>query len=196
MLTSGSSSSSAVQRVWECASRKTRGKGGVDGPSLPSASSPRRLSLTPSCSSYRPDDAAVAVFAILHAPGQPKKTVIIEQYRPPVGSVVIELPAGLIDEGEEPGCVWPALLPRPPSRCEHRRLTGQGSGARTGRPPSGSCGRRQDMEVRARVQAQRRSATFRPCQSMTQARPLVRPSRLALRPADQLVARLLIGVQA
>lgn len=64
------------QRAWECASRKTRSKGGVD---------------------------AVAIFTVIASEGQPKRTVIIEQYRPPIGKVVVELPAGLIDEGEGPG---------------------------------------------------------------------------------------------
>ncbi|QRV76564.1 NUDIX family hydrolase [Ceratobasidium sp. AG-Ba] len=63
------------ERAWESASRKTRGKSGVD---------------------------AVAVLAILKSKSASFRpsTVIIEQYRPPVGAYVIELPAGLIDSGE------------------------------------------------------------------------------------------------
>ncbi|QRW05467.1 NUDIX family hydrolase [Ceratobasidium sp. AG-Ba] len=63
------------ERAWESASRKTRGKSGVD---------------------------AVAILAILKSKSASFRpsTVIIEQYRPPVGAYVIELPAGLIDSGE------------------------------------------------------------------------------------------------
>jgi len=45
---------------------------------------------------------AVAILALLKSkiPDEPLSTIIIEQYRPPAGNFVIELPAGLIDEGE------------------------------------------------------------------------------------------------
>ncbi|KAI0075445.1 hypothetical protein K474DRAFT_1664184 [Panus rudis PR-1116 ss-1] len=62
-------------RVWEYAARKTRGSSGID---------------------------AVAVLAILRSESNafPTSTVIIEQFRPPVGKFVVELPAGLIDVDE------------------------------------------------------------------------------------------------
>lgn len=64
------------ERPWEVAQRKTRGSAGIDG---------------------------VAVLALL-TPSTPNafkpSTVIIEQYRPPVGQNVVELPAGLIDGSE------------------------------------------------------------------------------------------------
>ncbi|OXG85189.1 ADP-ribose pyrophosphatase [Cryptococcus neoformans Gb118] len=63
------------QRVWEVANRANRPKSGVD---------------------------SVHILALLFHPHKPVSTVIIEQYRPPVASTVIELPAGLIDEGEDP----------------------------------------------------------------------------------------------
>ncbi|KAL5526259.1 hypothetical protein ACEPAF_7982 [Sanghuangporus sanghuang] len=65
------------KRKWECAERKTRGSTGID---------------------------AVAILAIIKsAKGSfPTSTVIIEQFRPPIGKYVVELPAGLIDEGETP----------------------------------------------------------------------------------------------
>ncbi|KAN0130924.1 NUDIX hydrolase domain-like protein [Lactarius tabidus] len=65
------------KRVWEAADRKTRGKSGVD---------------------------AVAVLALIRSKTNafPLSTVIIEQYRPPIGKFIIELPAGLIDDGETP----------------------------------------------------------------------------------------------
>ncbi|GHJ86918.1 hypothetical protein NliqN6_3320 [Naganishia liquefaciens] len=63
------------KRVWEAAERSTRGKSGVD---------------------------AVAIIALLDHPSRPLSTVILEQYRPPIGNTVIELPAGLVDEGEKP----------------------------------------------------------------------------------------------
>ncbi|KZT61427.1 hypothetical protein CALCODRAFT_427851 [Calocera cornea HHB12733] len=60
-------------RTWEAAARKTRGSGGVD---------------------------AVAILTLLQAEGQKTCTIIIEQYRPPLGKVCIEFPAGLIDGDE------------------------------------------------------------------------------------------------
>lgn len=61
------------KRVWEVASRKTRGSTGVD---------------------------AVAIAPIILRPNTPAAALIIHQYRPPVRAVCIEFPAGLIDEGE------------------------------------------------------------------------------------------------
>ncbi|KAF8163126.1 NUDIX hydrolase domain-like protein [Crassisporium funariophilum] len=63
------------ERLWECAERKTRKSTGVD---------------------------AVAILAILKSKTNafPVSTVVIEQYRPPIGKHIIEFPAGLIDEGE------------------------------------------------------------------------------------------------
>ncbi|KAF7778916.1 hypothetical protein Agabi119p4_3261 [Agaricus bisporus var. burnettii] len=65
------------ERLWECAERKTRKSSGVD---------------------------AVSVLALINSKTNafPLSTVIIEQFRPPVGKYVVELPAGLIDEGESP----------------------------------------------------------------------------------------------
>lgn len=62
-------------RVWEAASRKTRGKSGVD---------------------------AVAIATVIKHPSNPPSTIVILQYRPPVDAVCVEFPAGLIDEGETP----------------------------------------------------------------------------------------------
>lgn len=56
----------------------------------------------PSPSSSLPSFPAVAIFALLSSPTHPTRTIIIEQYRPPIDKTVIELPAGLIDEGESP----------------------------------------------------------------------------------------------
>lgn len=79
-----------TQRKWEAANRTTRSKGGVD---------------------------AVAILALISHPHRPLQTVIIMQFRvrsfafvkcrthssqPPVAKYCIELPAGLIDEGESP----------------------------------------------------------------------------------------------
>ncbi|PCH38772.1 hypothetical protein WOLCODRAFT_66332 [Wolfiporia cocos MD-104 SS10] len=63
------------QRTWECAERTTRGSSGID---------------------------AVAILAILRSESNAFRpsTVIVEQFRAPVGKFVVELPAGLIDEGE------------------------------------------------------------------------------------------------
>ncbi|TKA55358.1 hypothetical protein B0A53_02282 [Rhodotorula sp. CCFEE 5036] len=63
-------------RVWEMAARKTTSKGGID---------------------------AVAIAAVLKQPnGLPPRIPIILQYRPPIQNICVELPAGLIDEGESP----------------------------------------------------------------------------------------------
>ncbi|KAF5386670.1 hypothetical protein D9615_001746 [Tricholomella constricta] len=66
-----------IERLWECAERKSRKSSGID---------------------------AVAVLALLRSKTNafPVSTVVIEQYRPPVDKFVVELPAGLIDEGETP----------------------------------------------------------------------------------------------
>ncbi|KIO22901.1 hypothetical protein M407DRAFT_244997 [Tulasnella calospora MUT 4182] len=63
-------------KIWEVAERTTR-KGEID---------------------------AVAIVALLESKNSEFKpsTIIIEQYRPPVEKFVIEMPAGLIDEGETP----------------------------------------------------------------------------------------------
>ncbi|GAA5859736.1 hypothetical protein JCM1840_006431 [Sporobolomyces johnsonii] len=62
-------------RVWEVAARKTTSEGGID---------------------------AVAIAALLKHPHRPLSVPIILQYRPPIGSICVELPAGLIDKGESP----------------------------------------------------------------------------------------------
>ncbi|GAA5910579.1 uncharacterized protein JCM6883_003221 [Sporobolomyces salmoneus] len=62
-------------RVWEMAARKTTSKGGID---------------------------AVAIAALLQHPTRPTAIPIILQYRPPIKSICVELPAGLIDENESP----------------------------------------------------------------------------------------------
>lgn len=62
-------------RVWEAASRKTRGSSGVD---------------------------AVAISTIIRHPARPPSTIIILQYRPPADAVCVEFPAGLVDQGETP----------------------------------------------------------------------------------------------
>ena len=46
---------------------------------------------------------AVAVFAKLQAEGKETKTLLVKQFRPPVDKYTLELPAGLIDEGETAG---------------------------------------------------------------------------------------------
>ncbi|CAH7665976.1 NUDIX hydrolase domain-like protein [Phakopsora pachyrhizi] len=43
---------------------------------------------------------AVAVFSVLSRPSLPDATVLVLQYRPPVGKIVVELPAGLVDSNE------------------------------------------------------------------------------------------------
>lgn len=60
-------------RTWEVASRKTRGKAGVD---------------------------AVAMGNVLLHPSKPPSTLLVIQYRPPLDSYTVEWPAGLIDAEE------------------------------------------------------------------------------------------------
>ncbi|KAF3930340.1 hypothetical protein ABW19_dt0207431 [Dactylella cylindrospora] len=62
-------------RIWEVATRKTRGSSGID---------------------------AVAIAPILLHPSKPASTLVILQYRPPVAATCVEFPAGLIDQGETP----------------------------------------------------------------------------------------------
>ncbi|KAK6538372.1 hypothetical protein TWF694_011252 [Orbilia ellipsospora] len=62
-------------RIWEVASRKTRGSSGVD---------------------------AVAIAPIIIHPSRPTSTLVVLQFRPPVAANCVEFPAGLIDEGETP----------------------------------------------------------------------------------------------
>lgn len=62
------------EREWDSAVRLTRGKGEVDG---------------------------IGILAILkYKDGKPDEILLQKQFRPPVGGVCIEMPAGLIDEGE------------------------------------------------------------------------------------------------
>ncbi|ETW85641.1 hypothetical protein HETIRDRAFT_414631 [Heterobasidion irregulare TC 32-1] len=67
--------SEGKERAWEVAERRTRGSTDVD---------------------------AVAILALIRSKTRafPVSTVIIEQYRPPIGKFIVELPAGLIDNGE------------------------------------------------------------------------------------------------
>ncbi|KAI5855542.1 NUDIX hydrolase domain-like protein [Durotheca rogersii] len=60
-------------RTWEVATRKTRGKAGVD---------------------------AVAMGNILLHPSRPASTMLVIQYRPPLDAYTVEWPAGLIDAEE------------------------------------------------------------------------------------------------
>jgi len=61
-------------RFWESAERRTRSSSGVDG---------------------------VAIVAKCMNKNEQPKTLIISQYRPPLGSFCLEIPAGLVDEGED-----------------------------------------------------------------------------------------------
>ncbi|KAH7304074.1 NUDIX domain-containing protein [Stachybotrys elegans] len=60
-------------RTWEVATRKTRGKAGVD---------------------------AVAMGNVLLHPSRPPSTMIVIQYRPPLDAYTVEWPAGLVDAEE------------------------------------------------------------------------------------------------
>jgi ADP-ribose pyrophosphatase len=62
-----------VDRTWEVATRKTRGKAGVD---------------------------AVAMGNVLLHPSRPPSTLVVIQYRPPLDAYTVEWPAGLIDAEE------------------------------------------------------------------------------------------------
>lgn len=45
---------------------------------------------------------AVGIIALLKSPGKKTKIVLEKQFRPPLNSMCVEVPAGLIDEGESP----------------------------------------------------------------------------------------------
>ncbi|EFP91253.1 uncharacterized protein PGTG_17110 [Puccinia graminis f. sp. tritici CRL 75-36-700-3] len=64
------------ERKWEASYRKTAGESASD----------------------KPD--AVAIFTLVSRPQLPLSTILVLQFRPPVNSIVVELPAGLIDENE------------------------------------------------------------------------------------------------
>jgi len=49
----------------------------------------------------RGDIDCVAIVCILTGHESKKKTILVKQYRPAIGSYVIEFPAGLIDDGED-----------------------------------------------------------------------------------------------
>lgn len=95
----------SVQRLWEVATRKTRGSGGVDGqltiPLFPISALPFYSYVLIFPRLPHPS-VAVAIFALLHSPTAPTRTIVIEQYRPPIGKTIIEFPAGLIEQGEGP----------------------------------------------------------------------------------------------
>ncbi|TPX31812.1 hypothetical protein SmJEL517_g04943 [Synchytrium microbalum] len=59
-------------RLWESAERTSR-KGDID---------------------------AVGILALLKMPNKPTETVLVTQFRPPVGAQCVEMPAGLVDKGE------------------------------------------------------------------------------------------------
>ncbi|KAJ9652458.1 hypothetical protein H2198_008281 [Neophaeococcomyces mojaviensis] len=61
------------ERTWEVATRKTRGKAGVD---------------------------AVAIGNIIYHPSRPPSTILVLQFRPPVDATTVEWPAGLVDADE------------------------------------------------------------------------------------------------
>jgi len=61
-----------IQRVWDTVERTTR-TAEVDG---------------------------VEIIAIVHSKTEEDKIILVKQYRPPLACMTIELPAGLIDEGE------------------------------------------------------------------------------------------------
>lgn len=63
------------ERVWEVARRKTTGKAGVD---------------------------AVAMGNIIYHPTKPPSTIVVLQFRPPINSITVEWPAGLVDADEKP----------------------------------------------------------------------------------------------
>ncbi|KAK5103888.1 hypothetical protein LTS08_003310 [Lithohypha guttulata] len=63
------------ERVWEVASRKTRGKAGID---------------------------AVAMGNIIYHPSKPPSTTVVLQFRPPIDAITAEWPAGLVDADESP----------------------------------------------------------------------------------------------
>lgn len=72
----------------------------VNLPSSVSSSLPALTLLILFDSSHQTHPPAVAIATLLSHPKKPLSTVIIEQFRPPIGKYIVELPAGLVDEGE------------------------------------------------------------------------------------------------
>jgi 8-oxo-dGTP pyrophosphatase MutT (NUDIX family) len=48
------------------------------------------------------DYDAVEIFGVIRKLGEADQLLLVLQYRPPVGKLTLELPAGLIDQGETP----------------------------------------------------------------------------------------------
>lgn len=72
--------------------------------SAPAPATSRRRDTTRHAAPRNPaltDTLAVHILTLLHHPSRPISTILIEQYRPPAGATCIELPAGLVDEGED-----------------------------------------------------------------------------------------------
>eukprot|EP01104_Vermistella_antarctica_P000655 TRINITY_DN107_c0_g2_i1.p1 TRINITY_DN107_c0_g2~~TRINITY_DN107_c0_g2_i1.p1 ORF type:complete len:325 (+),score=28.10 TRINITY_DN107_c0_g2_i1:406-1380(+) len=63
------------ERLWECAERKTRGTSCCD---------------------------AVSIFTILKGSKTQTSTLLVRQFRPPLGAYTVEFPAGLVDDNEPP----------------------------------------------------------------------------------------------
>jgi len=74
--------SQGKERTWEACVRATR--------PMP----------TPADPAERPIADGVAIFAVLRSRHRPLRTLLVRQFRPPMGCETVELPAGLIDEGE------------------------------------------------------------------------------------------------
>ncbi|KAF7304624.1 Nudix hydrolase domain-containing protein [Mycena kentingensis (nom. inval.)] len=81
-----------TERTWESAERTTRKSSGIDG---------AVLFIGGILDNALP---AVAVLALIRSKTNafPLSTIVIEQYRPPIDRFIVEMPAGLIDEGETP----------------------------------------------------------------------------------------------
>ena len=81
------------QRRWECAERKTRGSSGIDGKYLASR---KRTHLTVNVVE------AVAILSIIRSESGsfPPSTVIIEQYRPPIGKLIVGQSFTFLDQSE------------------------------------------------------------------------------------------------
>ncbi|KAI8468833.1 MAG: NUDIX hydrolase domain-like protein [Monoraphidium minutum] len=72
----------------------------------PRSDVPRQWQAVERCTTARGGGAhgidAVAVFAVVKSSSRPPQLVVVKQFRPPLGMMTVELPAGLVDDGEDP----------------------------------------------------------------------------------------------
>ena len=82
-----------TERLWDACERTTRkADASADGAEVRTGTANSAPLTAPS--------AAVVILAVLRRQGAEPHTLLVKQFRPPMGAHTVELPAGLIDPGE------------------------------------------------------------------------------------------------